>query len=67
MAPKASAASITSAQSGNWSDGSTWLGGAVPGAGDTATLANVVTVGADVVIGNSPADQTTMVLSIAAA
>ncbi len=30
---------ITSTQSGNWSAGSTWVGGSAPGNGDTAIIA----------------------------
>jgi hypothetical protein len=56
------AASITSAQSGNWADSTTWSGGVVPGNGDTAILANGFTVtipaGTYVVVGSSPADDT---------
>lgn len=43
----------TSAQSGNWNVGSTWVGGVVPA--DQAVIANghVVTVSADATVGTS--------------
>src|ERR1041384_6555194 len=48
------AATITSAASGSWSTGSTWVGGVVPGSSDIAVIANghTVTVGAQVNIGS---------------
>ncbi|HTR80372.1 MAG TPA: T9SS type A sorting domain-containing protein [Bacteroidota bacterium] len=44
----ANAASITSAQSGNWNNVSTWVGGAVPGSSDDAIIAAGHTVTLDV-------------------
>lgn len=45
-------ATITSAQSGNFSAGATWVGGVVPGAGDDAVAATgtVVTIDTDVTV-----------------
>jgi hypothetical protein len=56
----------TTQSSGNWSDGTTWVGGVAPLSGETAIIAagHEVTVTSNAEIGNSPADQTTLVLDI---
>lgn len=41
-------ATITSAQAGNWSATSTWVGGIVPVSGDTIVLLHVVTLNVDI-------------------
>src|SRR3954468_4709604 len=43
-APLLQGAAITSAQSGSWNSGTTWVGGAIPGNGDTVGIANGTTV-----------------------
>lgn len=56
----------TSTQTGNWSAQSTWGGTGPPGNGDTATVAtgHTVTVDGATTVGSSPADRTTMVLTV---
>ena len=44
------AASFTSSQNGNWSASSTWGGAGVPGAGDTASIGNTVTLDVPVTV-----------------
>src|SRR5262245_54263531 len=48
-------AAITTAQTGPWNVGSTWVGGVKPGNGDTATLNHAVTVNTSEIVGTSPA------------
>lgn len=49
-------AAITSAQTGPWGTGATWVGGTAPGNGDTVTIAagHVVTVTDNRTVGHSP-------------
>jgi hypothetical protein len=61
-------ASYTTSQSGDWSNPATWGGSGPPGIGDTATkgAAHNLTVDANAVIGTSPSDTTTNVLTLTA-
>lgn len=43
----------TSSQAGNWNDTATWGGSAPPGLNDTAVIGHLVTVTANVTVGNS--------------
>lgn len=58
-------AAYTSTQSGNWSNPTTWGNSGPPTNGDTATVAanHTVTVDANTIIGTSPSDTTTNVLT----
>ena len=60
-------ATITSnVTTGNWSTPGSWVGNVVPVPGDRVVIATgaVITATADVTIGDSPADQTTNVLTV---
>ena len=59
---KVNAAMITSEQTGNWSDSTTWVGGVVPGNGDIVTInsGHTVTVNNDAIVGNSSGAGTTV-------
>lgn len=57
-------ATVTSAQAGPWSSTSTWAGGTIPGNGDSAILVHTVTVGANTIIGSSPAAGGTAAITI---
>lgn len=57
-------ATITSTANGNWSSGSTWVGGVAPGIGDTAVLAHNVTVDTNITVGTSPNDTSTAVITL---
>lgn len=76
IAGQACGAAYVSTATGNWSDQTKWRlnpsdgsdgNDGYPGDGDTATINHAVTVTADQTVGSSPADQTTMVLTIGSA
>lgn len=59
-------AAFSTSQSGNWSDPATWGGSGPPGAGDTATkgAAHTLTVDVNAIIGDSPGNTTSNVLTL---
>jgi len=59
-------ATVTSKQSGPWSDTNTWNGGAVPGSGDTVTIQSGHTVTFDVANLTVGADSATAAINVAA-
>lgn len=66
LSPGAFALPCASAAAGPWNAPSTWsdCGGGVPGVGDTVTIAHPVEVTDQQTFGTSPADSSTMVLTV---
>lgn len=67
MACPAFGAAYTSSGNGNWSNAATWGGSGPPGDGDTASIGHTITVDVDTIIGSSPNDTTTAVITLTAA
>jgi hypothetical protein len=64
FAQNSQSAVISSSQAGNWADPATWVGRAVPEAGDCAIITHAVTVSGSHFVGASPANRTTFDLNV---